>query len=201
MTITIGMTFSTSRIEAFSDGVIAIIITLMILEIKMPHIESGASSAKVWHALSGVVPYFISYILSFIVIGIMWVNHHYLFHLVKHSDTKLLWLNINLLFWMSVIPLPTGFIGEHYLLREASMFYGFVLGMCGLGFYFLRRHANIIMKDFVTTEAKEKINRKNLISSSLYFSSVAFAFISVYISFFIFILIPVMYFIPEKAEK
>src|SRR5262249_50008098 len=97
----------TGRIEAFSDGVIAIIITIMVLELKIPEAVGTISAHEFWQSMQELLPKFISYVLSFIVVAIMWVNHHQIMHMIEKSDGKLLWYNVNLLFWMSLIPVST----------------------------------------------------------------------------------------------
>lgn len=188
----------TNRIEAFSDGVIAIIITIMVFEIKVPEMVEGATNADVRLMLLSLLPKLIAYTFSFIVIAIMWLNHHALFHQIKSSTSSLIWYNANLLFWMSLIPLPTAFIANHPLLPEASLFYGLILGMCGLGFTLLRYYASV--KANLLPYSK-RIHRANIITLSLYFSAAGLSYFSVYLSFFIFILIPAIYFMPELLQR
>lgn len=110
---------STSRIEAFSDGVIAIILTIMVFDLKLHEIPTDKT---VWNELTLLVPKFVSYAISFLMLAIMWVNHHQLFHQIKYTDRKLLWYSIHLLFWMSLIPFGTNFIGVNPMLWQASFF-------------------------------------------------------------------------------
>src|ERR1700741_533792 len=118
---------SKERIVAFSDGVIAIIITLMILDIHFPDIALDLSSSEIWIQLSGMLPQIIAYSVSFYGLGIFWINHHHFFHMIKHSDRNLLWLNLNLLFWLSLIPLPTSYLANHYDSPIATTLYGTVM--------------------------------------------------------------------------
>jgi uncharacterized membrane protein len=183
---------TTSRLEAFSDGVIAIIVTIMVLELRAP-------SQPTWPALLTVAPIFMSYGLSFLVVAIMWVNHHHLIHAVHEVTTRLLWSNLNLLFWMSLVPFVTDFLGKNYHHPMAVALYGLDLAMCGCAFYILRtelvrqdgKHGNL--RDY-----HAGVQRKNAFSAALYFLSIPLAYVSVYASFFIFALIPAMYFLPEK---
>jgi TMEM175 potassium channel family protein len=183
---------TTNRLEAFSDGVIAIIVTIMVLELRAP-------SQPTWPALLKVAPVFLSYGLSFLVAAIMWVNHHHLIHAVREVTARLLWSNLNLLFWMSMIPFVTDFLGKNYREPMAAVLYGLDLGLCGSSFYLLRtelvrqEHANPNLVEYHAT-----MQRKNAFSAALYFLSVPLAYVSVYASFFIFVLIPAMYFLPEK---
>ena len=184
----------TNRIEAFSDGVIAIILTVMVLELKIPTTASFA-------ALRAVLPTLLSYALSFVIVAIMWVNHHHLMHLAKHPTASVLWANNNLLFWMSLIPFVTAFLGQTHGAALAVAAYGMVLTMAAIGFTLLR--LAIVQRQLhnASEHAREhdrRALRKNLWSNVLYGSSVPLAFVHPYISFFIFLLIPAMYFLPER---
>ncbi|MEO8073467.1 MAG: TMEM175 family protein [Acidobacteriota bacterium] len=183
-----------NRLEAFSDGVIAIIITIMVLELKVPHETDAVSVLK-------ITPKFVSYVFSFLVVAIMWINHHQNFYNVKKVDGTMLWTNINLLFWMSLIPFVTAFIGENPLVPTAVALYGTVLSFSVISFTLLRFVISRHQRDNLElTVQNNKILRKNLFSNFLYLLSVPLAFVSVYLSFFIFVLIPVLYFIPEKIS-
>lgn len=120
-----------SRLEAFSDGVIAIIITIMVLNFKVPESTD-------YEAIMPLLHKFISYILSFIYIGICWSNHHHMMHTVRHVNGKVLWANLHLLFWMSLIPFSTAWIGEHHFAPFPMMFYGIILFLCGFAYYLLQ---------------------------------------------------------------
>ena len=183
---------STNRLEAFSDGVIAIIVTIMVLEL---HTPSQPTLAALWK----VAPIFISYTLSFLVVAIMWVNHHHLIHAVRGVTARLLWTNIYLLFWMSLVPFVTDYMGKNFREPMAVALYGLDLVLCSSAFYLLRiilvqqdRH------DPKLAEYHSSIQRKNGFSAGLYLLSVPLAYVSVYASFFIFALIPATYFLPEK---
>ena len=183
---------TTNRLEAFSDGVIAIIITIMVLELRAPAQPTLAALVK-------VAPVFLSYALSFLVAAIMWVNHHHLVHAVRSVTARLLWSNLYLLFWMSLIPFVTDYAGKNYHEPMAVALYGLDLFMCSTGYYLLR--LELIRQsghDAAMREHHEGINRKGAFASALYLLSVPLAYASVYASFFIFVLIPAMYFLPEK---
>src|SRR5258708_1579036 len=122
---------TTSRLEAFSDGVIAIIVTIMVLELRAP-------SQPTWPALLKVAAIFLSYGLSFLVVAIMWVNHHHLIHAVHEVAARLLWSNLNLLFWMSLVPFVTDYLGKNYHEPLAVALYGLDLVLCSSAFYLLR---------------------------------------------------------------
>lgn len=183
---------TTGRLEAFSDGVIAIIVTIMVLELRAP-------AQPTWRALLKVAPVFMSYGLSFLVVAIMWVNHHHLIHAVREVTARLLWSNLNLLFWMSLVPFVTDFLGKNYREPMAVALYGLDLALCGLSFFVLR--TELVRQDRDNPELAEyhsTIQQKNVLSFALYFLAVPLAYVSVYVSFFIFALIPAMYFLPEK---
>jgi len=188
---------TTSRLEAFSDGVIAIIVTIMVLELRAP-------AQPKWPALIKIAPVFISYGLSFLIVAIMWVNHHHLIHVVRQVTARLLWSNLNLLFWMSLVPFVTDFVGKNYREPMAVALYGLDLTMCSSAFYVLR--AELVRQESLRQESHSaemweyhrSMQRKNAFSFLLYLSSVPLAYISVYLSFFVFALIPALYFLPEK---
>jgi uncharacterized membrane protein len=183
---------TTSRLEAFSDGVIAVVVTIMVLEMHAP-------AQPTLPALLKVAPVFLSYGLSFLVVAIMWVNHHHMIHAVRQVTARLLWLNLNLLFWMSLVPFVTDFLGRNYREPMAVALYGLDLTLCSSAFYFLRAElARQHSHDFEMSEYHRGMQRKNALSLLLYLSSAVLAYVSVYLSFFIFVLIPAMYFLPEK---
>ena len=119
------------RLEAFSDGVLAIIITIMVLELKVPHGDSISS-------LVPLIPVFLSYVLSFIYVGIYWNNHHHLLHTVHKVSGGILWANLHLLFWLSLVPFVTGWMGENHFAAMPTAFYGIVLFMSAVAFYILQ---------------------------------------------------------------
>ncbi len=189
------------RIEAFSDGVIAIIITLMILEIKVPSIESTATSQEIWTKVQGMMEPFIAYVLSFVMVGVLWVNHHQFLRQLKHSDRNLLWYNLHLLFWMSILPIPTNFLGQDFKRPEITALYGFVMFMCAFAFLLMREYVNRhdhLFIDNLALDLRKKARRKLMSSVVLYGISIFAGYISVYISIGIFVLIPAAYFIPTN---
>lgn len=187
----------TSRIEAFSDGVIAIIITVMVFDLKLQEIPTDKT---VWSELLKLTPKFISYSISFIMLAIMWVNHHQLFHQIKHTDRNLLWYSIHLLFWMSIIPFCTNFIGANPLLWQTSSFYSIIFFMSALSFTMLRNYVlkKHLLHDSISKEAHIKVRNKNRISLSIYLLAASTSIVSVYLSFVLFLVVPAMYFVPEK---
>ncbi|HEV2176346.1 MAG TPA: TMEM175 family protein [Terriglobia bacterium] len=183
---------STNRVEAFSDGVIAIIVTIMVLELQAPHQASLG-------ALARLAPVFLAYVLSFLVVAIMWVNHHHLLHAAQHADARLLWTNNLLLFWMSLIPFVTRYLGANPKASFAVAIYGAVLAMCAASFTLLRHAVNQHHRDDPTlADYNQRMLRKSVVSTTLYAASAPLAYVSVYLSFLIFVLIPALYFLPER---
>jgi uncharacterized membrane protein len=182
----------TNRLEAFSDGVIAVIITIMVLEMKVPRDTT-------LNSLLSIAPQFLAYLLSFLVVAIMWVNHHHLVHAARRADAHLLWSNNNLLFWMSLIPFVTAYMGNNYRDSRAVALYGVVLFLCGSAFAILRsaiaRHHRD-NEDMLLYHHRSQL--KNLFSAALYAASVPLAFVDVRISFFIFAFVALSYFLPER---
>ena len=181
-----------NRLEAFSDGVLAIIITIMILEIRIPH---GSD----WAELKPLIPVFMSYILSFLYIGIYWGNHHHLLHSVRQVSSVMLLANLNLLFWLSLVPFATGWMGENHFATNTVAVYGAVLLVSGLAFYLLMRMVERNAHDIdALRKAFKTLNRKGIISTIGYFLSVPLAFVSPVISGIIFFVIAIFWLIPDK---
>ncbi|RYY75130.1 MAG: DUF1211 domain-containing protein [Gammaproteobacteria bacterium] len=184
-----------NRLEAFSDGVLAIIITIMVLELKVPH---GAD----WSALSKLMPVFLSYVLSFIYVGIYWNNHHHLLHAVKHVSGGVLWANLHLLFWLSLIPFVTGWMGENHFSALPAALYGGVLMMAGVAYWILVR--SIIVIDGKDSLVAQAIGRdtKGVISIVVYLVAMPLAFVSVWLALAGYIAIALLWFVPDsRFEK
>ena len=180
-----------NRLEAFSDGVLAIIITIMILEIKVP---DGAD----FNVLQKLFPVFISYVLSFIYIGIYWNNHHHMFQSITKVNGNILWANLHLLFWLSLIPFATGWMGENHFAKATMTLYGFLLFMCGLAYYILQ---TIIIKSHEKNSLLSKAvgnDFKGKSSVVYYLIAIAFSFYCEWISAGIYILVALMWLIPDK---
>ena len=125
----------TNRLEAFSDGVIAILITIMVLELKVPHAEGEAGG---FSALLPLVPVFLSYVLSFLYLGIYWNNHHHMLHTLERANGPILWANLHLLFWLSLIPFATGWMDENHYASAPTALYGVILLMCAIAYVILQ---------------------------------------------------------------
>lgn len=182
----------TGRLEAFSDGVIAVIVTIMVLEL---HAPAQPTMAALWK----IAPTFLSYGLSFIVIAIMWVNHHHIIHAIHGVTPWLLWSNLNLLFWMSLIPFVTDFLGKNHREPFAIALYAFNLTLCAASFGLLR--IALSRQDRENDELSRyhaHVQQKNFVSGALYLLAAPLAYKSIYFSYAIFILVPAMYFLPEK---
>jgi len=185
---------SPNRLEAFSDGVIAIIITIMVLELKVPHDTSITELLK-------LLPVLLSYVLSFVLVSIYWINHHYLIHLVDQVDRLILWTNLNLLFWISLTPFVTAYMGENHAAPLSVAFYGLVQTACSISFLALRRA--IARHHQYEAELKtlhSKKFRKNQIAWLLSALSIPLAFVSVPLALLLVAAPAVMYFLPAKAE-
>ncbi|SRR5258706_4058422 len=181
-----------SRLEAFSDGVIAIIITIMVLELRPPH---GSD----WAALKPVVLPFLSYALSFLLVAIYWGNHHHLLHTVSHVDSKIIWANTHLLFWLSLIPFATKWAGENHFNTVSVAVYAALQAICGIAYYILLR---IIVSGHVhhdrLHESLEKQSRKGTTSLVIYLLAIPAAFIHPVISSVMFFLVAIIWLIPDR---
>ncbi|MES2574269.1 MAG: TMEM175 family protein [Bacteroidota bacterium] len=180
-----------SRLEAFSDGVLAIIITIMVLEIKAPEDDS-------FESLQHLIPVFLSYVLSFIYVGIYWNNHHHMLQVVKKVNGSILWGNLFLLFWLSLIPFATSWIGENHFSAVPMSIYGFVLLMCAIAYNILQnRIIKLEGNDSVLHKAVEN-DLKGKISNLAYIAAIPLAFISPWISGFIYIAIALLWIVPDS---
>jgi uncharacterized membrane protein len=179
------------RLEAFSDGVIAIIITIMVLEMKVPH---GADAA----ALRPLLPVFVSYLLSYVMIGIYWNNHHHLFHAVERVNGRILWRNLHLLFWLAQVPFATGWMGENHFASLPTALYGFVMLMAGVAYYFLVRA--ILAHHGRESRVANALGRdvKGKVSVLLYVVALPMAFINRWIAGAIYVFVAMIWFIPDS---
>jgi len=178
------------RLEAFSDGVIAILITIMVLELKVPH---GADLA----ALKPLTPVFLSYVLSFIYLGIYWNNHHHMLQVVKSVTGPILWANLHLLFWLSMIPFTTAWMGENHLARTPVALYGVVLFLCGLAYTILARM--LIRHEGLGSTLAVAFGRdlKGLASLLFYAVGIAAAFVTPFLSVAIYAGAALMWLVPD----
>ena len=182
---------SKGRMEAFSDGVLAIIITIMVLELAVPHEADLA-------ALRPLIPIFLSYVLSFVFLGIYWNNHHHLLQTIKHVDGRVLWANLHLLFWLSLIPFVTGWMGENRFAAWPVALYGIVLLFAAVAYFILTRAlislhgresalASALGRDF-----------KGKVSAVIYLAAVPLAFVTSWLACALYVLVAVMWLVPDR---
>ena len=181
----------TSRLEAFSDGVLAIIITIMVLEMKVPHDPT-------FEGLRGLAPVFLSYILSFVYVGIYWNNHHYLLHTCKKVTGRILWANLHLLFWLSLFPFVTGWMGENHFAPLPSAFYGLVLFAASLAFLLLQQA--IIASQGEESALKQAIGKdwKGKVSSVLYLCAIVSTFFALWLAQLIYVAVAALWLVPDR---
>src|SRR3954469_693618 len=165
---------SKGRLEAFSDGVIAILITIMVLELKVPHGEGNAT----WEALRPILPEFLTYVLSFVFLGIYWNNHHHMLHAAERINGAILWANLHLLFWLSLVPFVTGWMGENHLAAAPTAAYGMVLFMAGIAYTILQ--TAIVAHQGPSSKLAQAVGRdiKGKLSAVLYAAAILMAFVN-----------------------
>jgi uncharacterized membrane protein len=181
----------TSRLEAFSDGVLAIIITIMVLELKVPHANNIA-------ALDPLLPVFLSYLLSFLYLGIYWNNHHHMLHTVSKVSGGMLWANLHLLFWLSLFPFATAWMGENHFAPVPTALYGAVLLMAAVAYWMLQR--TIIDFQGKTSLLAHAVGRdfKGKASPAIYAIAIPMAFLNPWISQSLYVLVALMWLIPDR---
>ncbi len=203
------MKIGTSRVEAFSDGVIAIIITIMVLELKLPDISKEASTRDILQHLAKLAPYFGAYVFSFMMVGIFWTNHHHMFHLLEKTNEPLLGLNLFFLFWMSLIPFASGVMGANPLLPTSAALYGFIMLMTTLSLALIRWYTmkkELIHKD-EDPSLNSKINTvsrqgttKSYLGTGAYLLSIPLSFVSIWLAYLCFIIPPILFFTPHGID-
>jgi uncharacterized membrane protein len=182
---------SKARLEAFSDGVMAIIITIMVLELRVPH---GGDLA----ALAPLTPVFLTYILSFVFVGIYWNNHHHMLQLATHITGGVLWANLHLLFWLSTVPFVTGWMGENHFAETPTAIYGFVLLMAAIAYTILQQTIIAGQGSHSRLKAAVGNDAKGKISGLLYFSAIPLAFVHQGISQAIYVLVALIWLVPDQ---
>ncbi len=181
----------TNRLEAFSDGVLAIIITIMVLELKVPE-ETD------FRSLIPKIPIFISYLISFIYLGIYWNNHHHLFQITEKVNGNILWANLHLLFWLSLIPFTTSWIGENYHAYAPVTLYGIVLLMSAIAYFILQKEIlNHHEKDFALRKAVGK-DTKGKLSVVIYLVAIVLSFFNTWAAIACYFVVAVIWFIPDR---
>ena len=180
-----------SRLEAFSDGVLAIIITIMVLELKVPH---GVELAT----LKPVLPVFLSYVLSFLYVGIYWNNHHHLLHSTRHVSGGILWANLHLLFWLSLLPFTTGWIGENHVAPVPVAVYGIVLLLAAVAYSILQRAIIALQGRESLLAAAVGGDRKGKLSVALYLAAIPLAFVGPWIALGLYVAVALMWLVPDR---
>ena len=180
-----------TRLEAFFDGVVAIIITIMVLEMKVPHGDS-------FDTLAPLVPVLLSYVLSFVYLGIYWNNHHHMMHAVHTVTGSMLWANLHLLFWLSLIPFTTGWMGENHFATLPAAAYGLVLLMAAIAYWILQRR--IIVSQGEQSILKKAVGNdwKGKLSPILYLVAIGLAFVSAWLAIAIYVLVALMWVVPDR---
>ena len=179
------------RLEAFSDGVIAIIITIMVLELHVPH---GASLA----AFEPVLPVLLGYALSFVYVGIYWNNHHHLFQAVRGIDGSVLWFNLHLLFWLSLLPFVTAWMGEHGIATVPVAAYGVVLFMCAVAYAMLEHRLAGLHGPNRALALAIGADRKGWISLLLYACGIGLGFVRAWMGLAVYVVVALVWFIPDR---
>jgi uncharacterized membrane protein len=180
-----------TRLEAFSDGVIAILITIMVLELHVPHDAT-------WGALSPLVPVFLTYILSFVFLGIYWNNHHHMLHATERVNGKVLWANLHLLFWLSLIPFVTGWMGQNHFTTIPSAAYGIVMFFAAIAYYLLARA--LVSVQGADSRLARALGRdwKGKISVLLWAAGVVLAFVNPWMSIAIYVGVALIWLVPDR---
>ncbi len=182
---------SKTRLEAFSDGVIAILITIMVLELRIPH---GAS----WQALRPLLPVFLTYVLSFVILGIYWNNHHHMLHAAERISGKVLWANQHLLFWLSLVPFVTGWMGENHFAPLPTAAYGVVLLLASVAYYILARTLVAAQGPHSRLAAAMGSDTKGKLSTGLYVAAIPLAFVNQWIADAIYVFVALMWLVPDR---
>ena len=182
---------SKARLEAFSDGVFAILITILVLELKIPHGDDVG-------ALAPLLPVFLTYVLSFVYLGIYWNNHHHMLHATTRINGKVLWANLHLLFWLSLVPFTTGWMGENHFASVPTAVYGAVLLAAGIAYYVLQ--GAIVAEQGPDSKLAAAIGRdlKGRISPLLYAAAIPLAFVREWIADTIYVIVALIWLVPDR---
>lgn len=179
-----------NRLEAFSDGVLAIIITIMVLELKVPHGQD-------FTAIKPLLPVFLSYVLSFIYVGIYWNNHHHMLHSTRRVNGGILWANLHLLFWLSLFPFTTGWVGENHVAALPTAVYGFVLLMAAIAYYILQLRIIAHQGRDSLLAAAVGADWKGKLSPVLYLAAIPLAFVNSWIATGVYAFVALLWLIPD----
>jgi uncharacterized membrane protein len=179
------------RLEAFSDGVIAVIITIMVLDMKVPHGTDVES-------LAPLVPVFLAYVLSYVYVGIYWNNHHHMLHAVQKVNGSILWANLHLLFWLSLVPFVTGWVSENHFAPVPVALYGGVLLMAGIAYYLLAHCLTAVHGSDSPLARLLGTDVKGRISVAIYAVAIPLAFVRWWIAFALYVVVAMMWFVPDR---
>lgn len=195
---------STTRLENFSDGVFAIVLTLLAFQFKVPKFSSGEDLMQNFYELLKIAPYLLGFIFSFFFIAVFWVNHHHLYHAVKETNSALLWYNIYFLFWITMLPFAIAMVGDHPHVPLAAVSLGFVLFMASVAAYLLLRYSYVkskLVDETLSNDSIESGLSKNMLAIVITFLGILIAFKWVYVSYFIYFAVLIIYVNPLKMEK
>lgn len=195
---------TTTRLENFSDGVFAIILTLSAFQFKVPHFQVNDTLHENFLKLLEISPHLIGFVFSFIFVAVFWVNHHHLYYTVKEVDSKLLWHNIHSLFWITMIPFAIAMVGDHPRVPIASVSLGFVLFMASVATYFLLRYSYVkskLVDETLSFDSIRGVLRKNMAAILVTLFGIITAFKFVYISYIIYFVVLAIFMIPHKMER
>jgi uncharacterized membrane protein len=195
------LSMSKGRIETFSDGVFAIILTLLVLELHTPSIPDHSSMGQYATLMSPLIPKFVSFVLTFIMVSIHWVGHHYFFQNLHKAPLGLVWLNNLFLLFLCLMPFPTAMLGDHPTAQLPIILYGVNQLLAGLTFFVFRNYAKK-NKLFIDKESAKAMGPKHSVPAILLFTlSIFFAFVNVYISLIFFLIVPLLYFVPNMIKS
>ena len=183
-----------NRLEAFSDGVIAIIITIMVLELKVPHDTSLTALTTLW-------PVFLSYVLSFVYVGIYWNNHHHFYHVVRQVDGRVLWANLHLLFWLSLLPFATGWMGENHMAAVPVALYGVVLLMSALAWFLMQRALLCVPGNREVMRQALGRDLKGRLSPWFYLAGIGLSFYQSWLGAAIYGLVALWWLVPDQRME
>jgi len=181
------------RVESFSDAVFAIAVTIMVLEIRVPDSLAFANDAVAFEQFATLLAI---YVLSFVVVGILWANHHYLVFTLPKSDRATIWLNNHVLFWVTMVPVVARFFGQHPTSPRATAAYAFVVMMCTCALTLLRRHAARVTENEVHRALHHRVFRRAWVAMALYAAAIPIAFLNIRISWALLLILPAMFFLP-----
>jgi uncharacterized membrane protein len=182
---------SSGRLEAFTDGVIAILITIMVLELKVPH---GTD----WTALGGTVPVLLTYVLSFVYLGIYWNNHHHMLHMTDRISGGILWANLHLLFWLSLVPFATGWMGENHYAPVPTALYGAILLLAGFAYFILERAIIAVQGPGSRLAEAVGSDTTSIVSVALYAAAIPLAFVQQTIAHGLYVFVALMWLVPDR---